>query len=278
MIKELINQALSRINAITDDEVVKTIAAYNMVVNPKLFEDYSAEICREIDSAENAASFSPEKIAEFYAHSQKNAIRTIPDIVMRIEHVIDEKDCCVEEKLALYSVLFYLIKEDDIINDNTKDGIGYLDDAFVIYTLFQSQQFIDLMHPSPETQKLINYYWNILRHCFYEVIHDKLNKQVGIIWKNFHKLLYLPIREKNYLISQIENNPILIDEILKQDEYINIKVPDTSFLRVPVDPAVYQVFLQDNQHKFDPFSDSVVSANGITSLSVSSEKSTMSWV
>ncbi len=255
MIKDLIKNAINNINKLDDNQVIKTITQYNLKVGKPLFEKLSAKISKKAHlNNKDAASFSPEKIAEFYAQSQKNAIRTIPEIVTRILCIIDRHKCTPEEAIALYSVLLYLIKEDDIISDNMKDGIGYLDDAFVIYTLFQSQHFINILNPGKQTRSLINYYWNILHQCFREVIHEKLNRQAGMIWRTFHKLLMVPVDKRDQILQKIEHDPKLIDQILGSEEYVDIKVPDITILTEPVDPAVYHVFLANNSADFDPFS------------------------
>jgi uncharacterized membrane protein YkvA (DUF1232 family) len=136
----MVAEVADQIEDLEEKETITTLTEHNFSVNPegceKLAEEYRKETRKKSSETDStAAEATPENAAITVAYGQFTYLKTIPGLVTKIIDVINQREAKPAVRLALSGTLTYFVKPKDIMPDNIPDGIGFLDDAVVIYSV-----------------------------------------------------------------------------------------------------------------------------------------------
>jgi uncharacterized membrane protein YkvA (DUF1232 family) len=205
MIKRFIDNIKQDIEAIDEKLARESLIRVTLLNNRSYCENLASRMSEQnVDKV----LISPELVAQGIFVLQMAALKVLPYLCARIYDVVNSNLCAPVHKISLASVLIYLAQPNDIIPDDTKNGIGYLDDALIAFTV--SKEYINLLYPDEDQEKLITNieaYCNALTLALPKTLYDRINKRIKEIWDSYHKLKHADPYMVEMIFQQTLNDP-----------------------------------------------------------------------
>lgn len=216
MIKRFIDNIKQDIAAIDEKLARESLIRMTLLNNRSYCESLAS---RMSEQNEDKVFISPELVAKGIVAFQMAALKFLPNLCTRIYDVINSNSCAPAHKISLASVLIYLAQPNDIIPDNTENGIGYLDDALIAYTVVR--EYINLLYPNEDKEKLqnsISTSCSALTLALPQALIDRINSRIKEIWESYHKLKHIDPLMVEVIFQQTINDPNTLMQ------YININL------------------------------------------------------
>lgn len=149
--------------------------------------DSSTEIPRLVEHNEEiGATFiaaNPEH-AEALAFLQFTSIISIPNLARRMAAFIEARSGTLAECCALAAVLWYIGNPNDVLPDNCRGSIGFLDDAAIL-NLLAAELLLPILKPAGLSKQILQNEYNVvcqgIPHSLIEPLKDQVRFVSGLV-------------------------------------------------------------------------------------------------
>jgi len=219
---QLLQNTIELIKNIDENKAILIIAEHDLRLNKDIIVAWAEEMKRGVaDELKEQATV--ENYAKGIACLQFNSIKIIPQILDHILYVINNNLCDAATKVSFIGAISYLVRENDIMDDNLPGGIGYIDDAYILISIVK--QWLPLLKKINITEKDLVSYLNALSFAIPQDRFQQVQLEFNRIWHTYHTLRNTPSFMVEMILQQLLNNPQMLDTILNNSEYQNISIP-----------------------------------------------------
>lgn len=156
---------------------------------------YDRAACDRIAAANRSAAAvgrptTAEGAARSLAVFQFDVLKSLPSLLGRMEKVVREREGSPADRVAIASVLAYLVNPQDIVPDDLPGGAGLLDDAIVLVSV--AKGMFHLLRPPNKTERDLVFEANVLASGIPPQLLGQLNQQIQVVWTVYHGFAGMP--------------------------------------------------------------------------------------